>query len=85
MFNDLLNIYSTILGERWKGIEILKCGQQFLQYQKKNEEPQKKTEHISVSEITFIGYTHSQKIANQRIKIIGIKNIKMPSPEVKPG
>jgi hypothetical protein len=58
----------------------LKCGQQFLQYQKKNEEPQKKTEHISVSEITFIGYTHSQKIANQRIKIIGIKNIKMPSP-----
>ena len=78
MFNDLLNIYSTILGERWKGIEILNCGQQCFQYQQ-NEEWQKKTQHISVSAITFSGYTQSQKIVNQRIKILGIKKIKMPS------
>jgi hypothetical protein len=84
MFNDLLYIYSTILGERWKGIEILKCGQKILQYQKK-EEPQKKIEHISVSAITFSGNTHSQKISNQRIKTLGSRISRCQVREVKPG
>jgi len=56
---------------------MLSCGQQFLQYQQ-NEQSKKKTQHISVSAITFSGYTQSQKIVNQRIKILGIKKIKMP-------
>ena len=32
-----------------------------------------------MSTITFSGYTESQKIANQRINMFGIKHIKMPS------
>ena len=47
MFNDLLYIYSAMLGERWKGIEMLNSGQQFLQYQE-NEESQKKTTYKRV-------------------------------------
>ena len=78
MFNDLFYIYSAILGERWKGITMLYCGQQFLHYQQ-NEQSQKKTQHISVSAITFSGYTQSQKIVIQRIKIIVIKKMKMSS------
>jgi hypothetical protein len=37
MFIDLLYIYSAILGERWKLIENLNGGQQFLQYQQSEE------------------------------------------------
>ena len=50
----------------------------FVQYQQ-NEESQKRTQHISVSPITFSEYTQSQKIVNQRIKILGIMKIKMSS------
>jgi len=38
-----------------------------------------KDKHIIVFAITFSGYTQSQKIVNQRIKILGIKKIKMSS------
>jgi hypothetical protein len=78
MFNVLFYIYSASLDERWKGIEILNYGKQCFQYQQ-NEESQKKTQHISISAITFSGYTQSQKIVNQRFKILWIKKIKMPS------
>ena len=61
---------------RWEEKRNRNCCQQFLQYQQ-NEQSQKKTKHISVSTITFSRYTHSQKIVNQRITIIGIKKIKM--------
>jgi hypothetical protein len=56
----------------------LNCGQQFLRYQQ-SEQSQKKTQHISMSAITFSRYTHSQKIVHQRIKILGILKIKMSS------
>jgi hypothetical protein len=39
--------------------------------------------HISVSAVTFRGYTQSQKIVNQRNKIRGIKKIKMPSQGIQ--
>jgi hypothetical protein len=76
MFNDLfLCIFSDF---RWEEKRNRNCGQQFLQYQQ-NEQSQKKTQHISVSTITFNGYTQSHNIVNQIITIIGIKKIKMSS------
>jgi len=78
MFNDLLYIYSAILGEKWKGTEFLNCGQQFLQYQE-NKQSQKKTKHINFSAVSFSGYTQSQKIVAQAIKRFRIKKIKMSS------
>jgi hypothetical protein len=61
---------------------MLSSGQQFLQYQQ-SEQSQKTTQHISVSAVTFRGYTQSQKIVNQRNKIRGIKKIKMPSQGIQ--
>ena len=40
---------------------------------------EKKTQHVSISAISFRGYTQSKKIVNQRIKILVIKKIKMTS------
>ena len=57
---------------------MLGCGQQFLQYQR-NEQSQRNTQHVSVSALTLSSYTQSQKIVNQRIKILGINKIKMSS------
>jgi hypothetical protein len=57
---------------------MLNSGQQFVQYQQ-SKQSQKKTQHLHVSALTFSGYTERQNIVNQRIKIIGIKEIKLPS------
>ena len=59
---------------------MLSSGQQFLQYQQ-SEQSQKTTQHISVSAVNFSGYTQSQKIVNQRIKILGIKKTTMSSQD----